>query len=158
MAGQDLSRRVVMFSLPFQGHLSPMLQLAGLLREQGLAVTVLHADLNAPDPARHPELEFVPIHEAFPDEVTSPGADIVRQLLALNAASEAPFRAALASVLRGGDVACAVVDGQCYAALRAAAQLGVPTLALRTDSAATFRCMLAYPRLREAGYVPVKGK
>lgn len=123
-------------------------------------MTVLHTGLNAPDASRHPELTFVPIHESsFPDEVTSPGTDIVTQLLALNAACEAPFREALASLLRGGqDVACAVVDGQCYSALRAAHRLGVPALPLRTDSAATFRSMLAYPRLRDAGFIPVKGK
>ncbi|KAL6897408.1 hypothetical protein ACP4OV_007104 [Aristida adscensionis] len=157
MAGDERRRRVVLFPLPFQGHLSPMLHLAGLLRARGLAVTVLHTDFNAPDPARHPELAFLPIHETLPDEVASPGDDIVAQLIALNAACEAPFRRALASLLPGEDAAaCAVVDGQWYAALRAAAQLGVPALALRTDSAATFRTMLAYPRLRDAGYVPIK--
>ncbi|CAD6220532.1 unnamed protein product [Miscanthus lutarioriparius] len=146
MAGQEHQRRqrIVLFPLPFQGHISPMLQLAALLHARGLAVTVLHTGFNAPDPTRHPtEFTFVPIHESFPAE-----------LLALNAACEAPFRESLASLLlRGGqdqDVACAVVDGQCYSALRAAHQLGVPALALRTDSAATFRSMLAYPRLRDA--------
>uniref|UniRef100_A0A0E0LIU3 PB1-like domain-containing protein n=1 Tax=Oryza punctata TaxID=4537 RepID=A0A0E0LIU3_ORYPU len=152
-------RRVALFPLPFQGHLSPMLQLAALLRARGLAVTVLHTGFNAPDPARHgPELAFVPIHEeALPEEATSPDADIVAQLLALNAACEAPFRDALASLLPAG-VACAVVDGQWYAALGAAAQLGVPALALRTDSVATFRSMLAFPRLRDAGFIPIDGK
>ncbi|PAN10250.1 hypothetical protein PAHAL_2G081700 [Panicum hallii] len=155
-------RRVVLFSLPFQGHLNPMLKLAALLRARGLGVTVLHTGFNAPDPARHPEVDFVPIHETLPDEATSPDSDILRKLLALNAACEAPFRAALASLLRGGggghrqDVACAVVDGQCYAAMGAAAQLGVPALALRTDSAAAFRNMLACPRLRDACYIPIK--
>ena len=164
MAGQEHQRcqRIVLFPLPFQGHMSPMLQLATLLHGRGLAVTVLHTGFNAPDPTRHPaEFTFVPIHESFPAEVTSPGADIATQLLALNAACEAPFREALASLLLRGqdqDVACAVVDGQCYSALRAAHRLGVPALALRTDSAATFRSMLAYPRLRDAGFVHVKGK
>lgn len=166
MAGQGRApqadrRHVVLFPLPFQGHISPMLQLGALLRVRGLAVTVLHTDFNAPDPVRHPELAFVPIHEALPDEATSPNADIVAQLLALNAACEVPFREALESLLCGQeqpDVACVVVDGQCYAALGAARGLGVPALALRTDSAATFRSMLGYPRLRDAGYVPIKGK
>ncbi|KAL5197649.1 hypothetical protein ABZP36_001161 [Zizania latifolia] len=156
MDGQERAphagRRVVLFSLPFQGHLSPMLQLGALLRARGLAVAVLHTDFNSPDPGRsHPELDFVPIHETLPEEATSPDADIVAQLLALNAACEAPFREALASLLP--DVACAVVDGQFYAALGAAAKAGVPALALRTDSAATFRSMLAFPRLRDAGFI-----
>lgn len=158
MAGQERRRRVVLFSLPFQGHLNPMLHLATLLQDRGLGVTVLHTVFNGPDPSRHPELDFIPIHETIPGEVTSPDADILAQLLALNAALEEPFRAALASLLQSRDVACAVVDGQCYAALRAAGQLGVPALALRTDSAATFGCLLAYPRLVTAGYVPIKGK
>jgi hypothetical protein len=64
-----------------------MLQLAALLHARGLAVTVLHTGFNAPDATRHPaEFTFVPIHESFPAEVTFPGADIVTQLLALNAA------------------------------------------------------------------------
>jgi len=117
MAGQDHQRRqrIVLFPLPFQGRISPMLQLAALLHARGLAVTVLHTGFNAPDPTRHPtEFTFVPIHESFPAEVTSPGADIATQLLALNAACEAPFREALASLLLRGqdqDVACAVSTG-----------------------------------------------
>jgi hypothetical protein len=125
-----------------------------------LAVTVLHTDFNAPDPARHPELAFVPIHETLPDEAASPETDIVAQLLALNGACEAPFREALASLLLGQrppDVACVVVDGQWYTALGAASGLGEPVLALRTDSAATFRSMLALPLLRDVGYIPIKG-
>ncbi|CAD6220530.1 unnamed protein product [Miscanthus lutarioriparius] len=166
MAGQDEHRdgsshrrQVVLFSLPFQGHLNPMLKLAAVLHARGLGVTVLHTDFNAPDPARHPQLTFVPIHETLRDEATSPDSDILTKLLALNAACEAPFRQALASLLRRGqNVACAVVDGQCYAALGAAGRFGVPVLALRTDSAAALRNMLAYPRLRDAGYLPIKGK
>nr|CAB3452456.1 unnamed protein product [Digitaria exilis] len=164
MADQAEHRRrrrgVVLFPLPFQGHITPMLQLAAILHSRGLDITVLHTDFNAPDPSRHhPDLAFVPIHESFPEEVTSPVADVARQLLALNAACEAPFRETLSSLLRGHhDVACAVVDGQCYAALRAASDLGLPALALRADSAATFLTLLAYPRLRDAGFVPVRGK
>ncbi|KQK20282.1 DIMBOA UDP-glucosyltransferase BX8 [Brachypodium distachyon] len=156
-ATHAVRRRVVLFPLPFQGHISPMLQLAELLRARGLAVTVLHTDFNALDPASHPELAFVSIHETLPDEAASPDADIVAQLLALNSACEAPFRDALEALLRGpDDVACAVVDGQWYAALGAASGLGVPVLALRTDSAATFRTVLAFPRLRASGYIPIK--
>ena len=76
MAGgrEPRRRRALVFPLPFQGHIDPMMHLAGALHARGLAVTVLHTGFNAPDPARHPELAFVPIREAFPAEVTSPGA------------------------------------------------------------------------------------
>lgn len=115
--------RVVMFPFPFRSHIAPMLQFAELLRGRGLAVTVVRTTFNAPDAARHPELTFVPIHERLPDAATDPGTDLVEQMLALNAACEAPFREALRWVVRrrggqtGGwsEVACAVVDRQWYA-------------------------------------------
>uniref|UniRef100_A0A0E0E9I7 Glycosyltransferase n=1 Tax=Oryza meridionalis TaxID=40149 RepID=A0A0E0E9I7_9ORYZ len=155
-------RRVVMFPFPFRSHIAPMLQLAELLRGRGLAVTVVRTTFNAPDAARHPELTFVPIHERLPDAATDPGTDLVEQMLVLNAACEAPFREALRRVVRVGgwsEVACAVVDGQWYwyAALTAAAEVGVAALALRTDNAAALHCMLSYSRLRYSGYLPIKG-
>ncbi|CAD6220534.1 unnamed protein product [Miscanthus lutarioriparius] len=39
---QRRARRVLVFPLPFQGHIDPMLHLAGVLHARGLAVTVLH--------------------------------------------------------------------------------------------------------------------
>ena len=36
------ARRVLLFPLPFQGHINPMLQLADVLHGRGLAITVLH--------------------------------------------------------------------------------------------------------------------
>ncbi|RCV10215.1 hypothetical protein SETIT_2G094600v2 [Setaria italica] len=168
MAGDGRSpttgRRVVMFPFPFASHTTPMLQLAGLLRARGLGVTMLHADFNAPDPARHPELAFVSIRESIPDEVAT-SADLVQQMIGLNDACEAPFHAALAAELaRGGggqsgqrEVACVVVDGQWYKMPGAAGRVGVPALALRTDGAAAFLTLLSTPRLRADGYFPING-
>ncbi|KAF0908931.1 hypothetical protein E2562_030227 [Oryza meyeriana var. granulata] len=82
-------------------------------------------------------------------------------MLALNAACEAPFREALRWVVRCGqvgrwrEVACLVVDGQWYAALTAATEVGVAALALLIDSAATLHCMLSYSRLLSSGYLPI---
>ncbi|XP_062186574.1 DIMBOA UDP-glucosyltransferase BX8-like [Phragmites australis] len=153
------SRRVVMFPLPFRSHITPMLQLAGLLRARGLGVTVLHTDFNAPDAAQHPEFTFVSIRESLPEEVVAANADMVEQMVGLNTACEAPFQAALRGLLHRQeprDVACVVVDGQWYAMLGAARRAGVPALVLRADSAATFLSMLATPRLCAAGYFPIE--
>ncbi|RLM84515.1 DIMBOA UDP-glucosyltransferase BX8-like [Panicum miliaceum] len=77
MAGNGRSptgRSVVLFPFSSGSPTTPMLQLAVLLHARGLGVTMLHAEFNAPDPARHPELGFVSIHKSLPDEVaTSPG-------------------------------------------------------------------------------------
>jgi len=106
--------RVALFPLPFQGHISPMLQLAGALRARGLAVTVLHTAFNAPDPARHPGLAFVAVPDAIP-EAAAAAANGIAKILALNAAMEASgrVRAALASLMAAEGqprLACLVLD------------------------------------------------
>jgi len=153
-----------MFPFPFGRHITQMLQLGELLRARGLGVTVLHTAFNAPDPTCHPELTFVSIRESLPADVVA-CPDMVEQMMALNAACEAQFQAALAEQLaRGGhqalqgpgEVACVVVDGQWYKMLGAATHVAVPALALRADGAATFLSMLATPRLVADGNPPTK--
>ncbi|CAL5079393.1 unnamed protein product [Urochloa decumbens] len=155
-------RRVLLFPLPYQGHINPMFQLAGLLHSRGFSITVFHTHLNAPDASLHPHYDFVPVH----DGGARPAADspddtvhaTVEHILALNRAYEAPFRELLAAVLddnAGGSVACLVADAHLLTLLDVARGLGVPTLALRTGSAACFRCFTAFPMLCDRGYLPV---
>lgn len=109
-------RRVLVFPLPYQGHINPMLQLAGLLHARGFAITVFHALFNAPDPTRHPAYDFVPV----PDDMSSLSAGTVNvnveHIFTVNSSCEAPFRERLAALLEapGGreDVACLVADAQ----------------------------------------------
>ena len=151
--------RVALFPLPFQGHISPMLQLARALRARGLAVTVLHTAFNAPDPARHPGLAFVAVPDAIPEAA---GANGIAKILALNAAMEASgrVRAALASLMAAEGqprLACLVLDSTLPAAQKAAAGLGLPTLVLHTGSAACFRLFMSYDMLHHRGYLPSTG-
>ncbi|KAF7026264.1 hypothetical protein CFC21_038377 [Triticum aestivum] len=61
------ARRVLLFPLPFQGHINPMLQLAAVLHARGLRVTVFHSAFNAPDPARRPAgYRFVTVGASVP--------------------------------------------------------------------------------------------
>ncbi|RLN35945.1 cytokinin-N-glucosyltransferase 1 [Panicum miliaceum] len=153
--------RVALFPLPFQGHISPMLQLAGALRARGLAVTVLHTAFNAPDPARHPGLAFVAVPDAIP-EAAAAATNGIAKILALNAAMEASgrVRAALASLMAAAEgegepwLACLVIDSTLTAAQKAAAGLGLPTLVLHTGSAACFRLFRSYDMLHHKGYLP----
>ncbi|CAL5079398.1 unnamed protein product [Urochloa decumbens] len=154
--------RVVVFPLPFQGHISPMLQLAGALHARGLAVTVLHTEFNAPDPARHLEFDFVAVPDAIPETVAANG---IAKILALNAAMEASghVHGALASLMasasaeREGEprrLACLVIDSTLTATQKATAGLGLPTLVLHTGSAACFRLFRSYDMLHDKGYLP----
>ncbi|TVU39886.1 hypothetical protein EJB05_13330, partial [Eragrostis curvula] len=158
--GGSCRRRVLMFPLPFQGHINPMLQLADVLHGQGLAVTVLHTHFNALDPGLHPEFNFVPVPDGVPADVAASG-NMNSIILAMNAAMEASAGVGdvLASVLgdEGSRAACLVIDANLLAVQKAATRLGLPTLVLRTGSAANMGCFFAFPMLHQKGYLPPQG-
>uniref|UniRef100_A0ACD5XE30 Uncharacterized protein n=1 Tax=Avena sativa TaxID=4498 RepID=A0ACD5XE30_AVESA len=152
-------RHVLLFPLGYQGHINPMFRLAGILHARGFAVTVFHTHFNAPDPSRHPQYRFVTV----PDGISGPAPvaieDVVSHIFALNTACEAPFRDLLAAILdeyTRDAVACLIADGHLLSMVQVATRLAVPTLVLRTGSAACFSCFLAYPLLIDRGYLPVQ--
>ncbi|KAF0900074.1 hypothetical protein E2562_026810 [Oryza meyeriana var. granulata] len=152
-------------TLPFQGHINPMMQLAGALHGRGgLFVTVLYTAFNALDPSRHPELVFVEVPDGIPPDVAASGrtAEII---LTMNAAMEdeslsPTVREVLTSVVAADEgqppVACLIIDAHLLAVQKAAAALGLPTLVLRTGGAACLCCYLAYDMLLQKGYLPPK--
>ncbi|KAE8784792.1 UDP-glycosyltransferase 76C2-like [Hordeum vulgare] len=146
------SRHVALFPLPFQGHLSPMLQLADVLHGRGLAITILHTTFNAPDTAAHPEFAFVAVADGgMPD-----AKDGLGKILAMNDAMEASgcVRDALAAL--EPRPACLVSDSTLPAAQKAAAELGMPTVVLHTGSAAAVRLFRSYAMLHDKGYLPAQ--
>ncbi|CAM0954373.1 unnamed protein product [Alopecurus aequalis] len=155
----DRRRRVLIFPLPYQGHMNPMFHLAGLLHARGFAVTVFHADSNAPDPSRYPEYDFVAVPGGMP-AATQEVVKVMEHILALNRSCEEPFRKRLAALLEApgarDDVACLVADAHLLTLMDVARQQGVPTLALRTGSAASYRCFVAHPMLCDKGYLPAQ--
>ncbi|CAL4982678.1 unnamed protein product [Urochloa decumbens] len=152
MAGAG--RRVVFFPFPFQGHFNPVMRLAGALHARGLAITVFHTEIRAPDPADYTadyHLVSVPV-EVSPELMAS--EDVAGIVMAMNASSEAAFRDRLAALL-GGGVRCLITDTAWYSAKAVARDLGVPALSVMTASAASFRVYMAYPTLVDKGYLPV---
>jgi UDP-glucosyltransferase BX9 len=151
-------RRVVVFPFPYQGHFNPVLRLAGALHARGLAVTVFHTDLCAPDPADYPaDYSFVAVPVKVPADVVA-SEDIARLVMELNACCAAPFKEKLAAELISDDagVCCVITDVIWYSAQAAARELNVPAPGFMTSSAASFGSFIAYPRLIEKGYLPVQ--
>ena len=148
-------RHVLLFPFPYQGHINPMFRLAGVLHRRGFAITVFHTHFNAPDPARHPDYRFVPVPDGMfgPPPVTIV-EDTFAQIISIGDACETGFRDRLAAVLQEYS---RDADAHLLEIFQVATSLSVPTLALRTGSAACFACFLAYPMLCEKGYLPVKG-
>jgi hypothetical protein len=167
-SGGGRRRRVLMFPLPFQGHLNPMLQLAGALHARGggdqlVGITVFHAAFNAPDPARHPPgYRFVTVGEGVPSADLVPSgsdADFAGALLRISHRLREPFRdrlrQALADAEAGGEAAaCLVVDSNLRGIQLVAEELGVRTLVLRTGGAACLVAYMAFPALCDKGLLP----
>jgi UDP-glucosyltransferase BX8/BX9 len=156
--GAPLGRRrhVLLFPLPFQSHINPMFRLAGLLHARGFAVTVFHTGFNAPDPAQHPAYRLVPVpvgvsgSNPVPDDI----AEAVSRIVAFADACGAALRERLTAVLqeyssKDDDVACLIADAHLLPVVRVTNQLGLPALALRTGSAASYTSLAAYPMLCE---------
>ncbi|KAG4967200.1 hypothetical protein JHK87_032851 [Glycine soja] len=60
--------RLVLIPPPFQGHLTPMLQLATILHSiAGFSITIAHAHFNSPDPSNHPNFSFLPLFYGLSD-------------------------------------------------------------------------------------------
>ncbi|MQM16497.1 hypothetical protein Taro_049455, partial [Colocasia esculenta] len=162
-AGQTrrLGRRLLLFSLPFQGHINPMFQLATLLFQRGFSVTVIHTLFNAPDPSGHPHFRFVAIDDGLPEEVLN-SHDILAKAIAITEACRAPFRDCLVRLLeeaaREGEdpVACLLADAMLYSIAGVAEELGVRRVAVRTSSAAYMRMFSVFPTLWGKGYYPIQ--
>ncbi|TVU25594.1 hypothetical protein EJB05_28096, partial [Eragrostis curvula] len=151
--------RVVFFPFPYQGHFNPVLRLAGALHARGLAVTVFHTELRAPDPADFPaDYRFVPVPVEVSPAVAA-SEDIAKLVIELNTSSKAPFKERLAALLaegeEGGGVRCVITDVVWYSAQEAARELSVPAMGMMTSCASSFRTYMAYPILVEKGYLPV---
>nr|GEW79037.1 UDP-glycosyltransferase 76G1-like isoform X2 [Tanacetum cinerariifolium] len=141
-----LNRRIVLFPLPFQGHINPMLQLANILHTHGFKITVIHAEYNSPNHSNYPHFTFMSIKDNFSeiaDELdTNPDASYF--LNYLNRSCVDSFKECLSRLLDKEAVACLITDAGFYFTQTVADELNLPRMALRTSSLAL---VLAYGAL-----------
>ncbi|XP_076883019.1 UDP-glycosyltransferase 76G1-like [Bidens hawaiensis] len=142
----SISRRIILFPLPFQGHISPMLQLANILHTRGCKITIIHTEYNSPKHSNHPHFSFKPIKDGFPEiaDKLHGTPDPTYFLKYLNKSCVDPFRDCLAKLLAEPNeerVACVITDAGFYFAQAVADELKLPRIALRTGS---IGCTLAY--------------
>ncbi|KAL3732317.1 hypothetical protein ACJRO7_029052 [Eucalyptus globulus] len=153
---QRNNRRLVLFPGPIQGHINPMLQLAQILHDRGFSITILHTDLNSPDPSPHPSFAFRSIGDGLGQSEAST-SDIVRLIMLLNARCAAPFEERLREEVSSQDapVTCLIADALFSFARDVAERAGVRTMVLRTGGATAFRVFAGFRLLRERGYLPI---
>ncbi|KAJ0102927.1 hypothetical protein Patl1_06490 [Pistacia atlantica] len=86
---QRKGRRLVLFPLPFQGHINPMLQLGNILHSQGFSITIIHTNFNSPNPSNYPHFTFHFIPENLSEsEASTTDLAVLVQLLNTKSVAE----------------------------------------------------------------------
>ncbi|KAK4834862.1 hypothetical protein QYF36_001503 [Acer negundo] len=154
-------RRLVLFPLPLQGHINPMLQLASILyHKAGFSITIIHTNFNSPNSSNYPHFSFLSIPDGL-SETEASTADIIAFCILLNVKCVVPFHDCLAELLGGGggdddDVACLITDAVWYFTQAVADSLKLPRIVLRTSNVCSFNAFAAIPLLYEKGCLPMQ--
>ncbi|XVF46614.1 hypothetical protein PTKIN_Ptkin03bG0041900 [Pterospermum kingtungense] len=127
---------------PLQGHITPMLQLATILHSKGFSITILHPELNSPNPSNHPQFNFIQI----PYKHTETDGDIGCLLLNLNKNCAEPIQQSIEKIEHQNDslvhIAAIIYDKLMFCVQTIVDDPRLPGINMRTSSAAT---MLLYP-------------
>ncbi|KAH7537268.1 hypothetical protein FEM48_Zijuj03G0074800 [Ziziphus jujuba var. spinosa] len=155
---QRLGQQIILFPLPLQGHLNPMLQLANLLYSKGFSITIVHTQFNSPNPANHPNFTFHAIADGLKGSQASTQDSMVLVSL-LNINCFTPFHDWLSELLSskisdGESITCLITDAIWHFAQGVADRLNIPRLVLKTSSVSSFAGFAAIPLLLEKGYLP----
>ncbi|XP_054782660.1 LOW QUALITY PROTEIN: UDP-glucose iridoid glucosyltransferase-like [Prosopis cineraria] len=153
-------QRLVVVPAPFQGHLTPMLQIASILHSNGFSIIVAHTLFNSPNPSAHPHFLFIPFSDGLSHEdsiISSYNLTTIASALYTNCA--APFKELLLQLTEEAqNIACIIYDGSMYFVGYVAQQLNPPTILLRTTSAPNVLAYHSLHRLLMEGCLPLQGE
>lgn len=153
---------VVLVPAPFQGHISPMLELGAALHSKGFSIIVAHTNFNSPDTSHYPEFIFLPIADNLSEHEILPG-DIFALIKTINNNCEQPLRESLSELMIQGRendirrIVCIIYDTAMYFSDAVASHLKVPAMNFRTSGASSDVAFLEIPRLIAEGYIPREG-
>ncbi|CAH8270190.1 unnamed protein product [Arabidopsis lyrata] len=156
--------RVILFPLPLQGCINPMIQLAKILHSRGFSITVIHTRFNAPKASSHPLFTFLQIQDALSETETSTH-DVTLLLTLLNRSCESPFRECLTKLLQSADSKtgeekqrnCSLIHDSGWIFTQPIAKsLNLPRLVLNTYKVSSFRDHFVLPQLRREMYLPLQ--
>ena len=153
--------RLVLTASPLQGHMTPMLQLGTYLHSKGFSITIAHTEFNPPDPSKHPDFIFHPL----PDKLSGRGisAGVIPFLQTLNANCKPHFKEHIIQIINAqkdrSDKESIVIihDNLMFFAAAVAHELDLPSIALRSSSAAFTLAIMIIPQLHQEGRFPTQG-
>ncbi|CAN1173876.1 UDP-glycosyltransferase 76B1 [Linum perenne] len=156
--------RLLLFPLPFQGHISPMLQLANILYSRGFSITIIHTSFNSPNPSNYPEFSFHSIHHGLSEEEANEASsrveDVVALLTSVNITCVDPFKEVLGKLISDNleeePVACLITDADWHFTQAVADSFHLPRIVLRTTNACSFLVFEPLPLFFQKGYIPLE--
>jgi UDP:flavonoid glycosyltransferase YjiC (YdhE family) len=153
-------RRLVLFPLPLQGHINPMLLLASILHSKGYSITIINTNFNSLNPSHYPNFTFHSLPDGLLESESSSSSDLVVLIKLINIKCVAPFRDCMVKLLSDVSeepVSCLISDAVFYFTQAVADSLKLPRIVLRTSGVSSFVVFAAFPLLRERGYLPIQG-
>uniref|UniRef100_A0A7C8ZN25 Uncharacterized protein n=1 Tax=Opuntia streptacantha TaxID=393608 RepID=A0A7C8ZN25_OPUST len=155
---KPLGIQVLLFPLPFQGHMNPMLHLGNALYSKGFSITIIQTRFNSPDTTEFPNFAF----HFIDDGLQMSSAALFDALSAVKASCLEKFRHCLSQILNGDcenkePIACLITDPSWEFAGTVADSFNLPRIALKTGSILSYIVYEALPLLREKGYFPIPG-
>lgn len=149
--------KIILMPSPFQGHITPLLQLATILHSKGFSITIVHTLFNSPNPSSYPHFTFHPLHGALSDTEASK-VDAVHLTEVINVRCVQPLKECLTMLLDKEDdgFCCFVADAALYFTQGVCDEFGIPRIVLRTGGASSFLVFASFPLLKEKGYFPVQ--
>ncbi|KAL6206376.1 hypothetical protein ACLB2K_023624 [Fragaria x ananassa] len=147
-------KRLILFPVPLEGHINPMLKLANLLYSKGFSITIIHTQFNSPNPSLHPHFTFQSIPDGLSETEASP-KDIILLFSLFNTKCVQPFKECLSSLLSEEPVACLISDSIFHFTQSVAESFKLPRIVFETGSMTCYAVFTHFPLLREKGYLPV---
>ncbi|XP_051131012.1 UDP-glycosyltransferase 76E1-like [Andrographis paniculata] len=150
-------KRVVLVPYPFQGHITPMLQLGSVLHSHCFSITVLQTNFNSLDPSDHPSFTFLTLPDGLEGLDVSLN-NLLNVMSVMNANCEAPFEEHMTRMLGeedGGEVACIIYDPFMKFVDIVADKLKVPTMQLKVNPAAYTHSMVIFLQLLQQKLIPL---
>ncbi|EOA22425.1 hypothetical protein CARUB_v10003070mg [Capsella rubella] len=157
--------RVILFPLPLQGCINPMIQLAKILHSRGFSITVIHTRFNAPKASSHPHFTFIEIPDGL-SETEERTIHTKLLITKLNRNCESPFRDCLTKLLEPLDsetgdekqrISCLIDDSGWMFTQPLAQSLKLPRLFLSVFTVSFYRSQFVLPKLQREGYLQLQG-
>lgn len=144
--------QLILFPLPYEGHMNPMLHLAQILHSKGFSITIIHLEhINSPHPSDYPNFTFRFIPHGLSDsDVTSRGVVEIITLMNDGRCVE-PLRKCVAELVVESNIGCLITDAHWHFTQSVADEFQIRRVVLRTGNISAFLAMVGLPDLRRNG-------